>query len=80
MPITKERVNEIAMIVLQEKMEREGQLKLVPFEIKRTIKNSAKKMNMPAEEVAEVVKIIFERAYIKTIAEIDKVISGKVEE
>ena len=81
MALSEERANAIAMQVLQDKMERNGELKLIPSEIKRMVNNSAKKMNIPAKEVAEFVKIVLEKAYNKTIAELDAVInSGKVGE
>jgi hypothetical protein len=80
MPLTTEKANEIAMKVLQENLEKEGKIKLVPSEIKRTVSNSAKGMGIPKQEVAEFLKLILEKAYAKTIAELDKIISGKVEE
>ena len=81
MALSEERANAIAMQVLQDKIERSGDLKLIPSEIKRMVHNSAKKMNIPAKEVAEFIKIILEKVYNKTIAELDAVInSGKVEE
>ena len=81
MALSEERANAIAMQVLQEKIERGGELKLIPSEIKRTVHNSAKKMNIPAKEVAEFIKIVLEKAYSKTVAELDAIInSSKVEE
>ena len=81
MALSQERANELAMQVLQDKIERQGELKLIPSEIKRTVHNSAKKMNVPPQEVAGLMKIVLEKAYNKTIAELDAVInSGKVEE
>ena len=81
MALSQERVNELAMQVLQEKIERSGDLKLIPSEVKRSVHNLSKKMNIPVKEVAEFMKIMLEKAYSKTIAELDAVInSGKVEE
>lgn len=81
MALSQERANELAMQVLQDKIERDGELKLIPSEIKRNVHNSAKKMNVPPQEVAEFMKVVLEKAYNKTIAELDAVInSGKVEE
>ena len=81
MALSQERANEIAMQVLQEKMERSGELKLIPSEIKRNVHNAAKNMNIPAKEVAEFMKIMLKKASDKTIVELDEVISsGKVGE
>lgn len=78
MALSEERANAIAMQVLQEKIERNGELKLVPSEIKRVVNNSAKKMNIPAKEVAEFIKIMLEKAYNKTIAELDAIINSPI--
>ncbi|MEA3399411.1 MAG: hypothetical protein U9R00_02780 [Patescibacteria group bacterium] len=79
--LLKERANELAMQVLQEKIERDGELKLIPSEIKRTVHNLAKKMNIPPQEIAGLIKIVLEKAYLKTATKLDEIInSGKVEE
>lgn len=62
MALSQERANELAMQVLQEKVERSGNLKLTPSEIKRNVHNASKKMNISAKEVAEVMKVMFEKA------------------
>lgn len=81
MALSQERANELAMQVLQDKIERSGDLKLIPSEIKRNVHNSAKKMNVSPQEVAGLIKIVLEKAYLKTVAELDAIInSGKVEE
>lgn len=80
MALTTERANQIAMKVLQYKTERNGELRLVPSEVKRAVKNSAKSMDIPVEEAAEFMKIVLEKAYSKTITELDEIIAGKVEE
>lgn len=81
MALSEERANAIAMQVLQDKIERNGELKLIPSEIKRIVNNSAKKMNIPPKEVAEFIKVVLEKAYSKTISELDAIInSSKVEE
>lgn len=82
MALSKERLGEIAMIVLQEKMERDGNIRLNPSEIKREITNSCKKLGITPQEGAEFVGIILKKAYDKCMAEIQKVISrtDKVEE
>lgn len=80
MALTKERVGEMAMQALQNKLENDGNLKLMPTQIKREIKNSAKKTGLPVKEVAEFYKILIEEGCKKTIAELDKIIAGKVED
>ena len=81
MALSEERANAIAMQVLQDKMERDHQLVLIPSEVKRTVHNSAKKMEASPAEVAGFMKIVLEKAYSKTVAELDAIInSSKVEE
>ena len=83
MALTKEKQGEIAMQLLQLSMEKSGELKLNPTEIKRGIHNMSKKMDIPIVETAEFVKIVLEKAYEKTMKEINMVIdsnSGKVED
>ncbi len=81
MALSTERANEIAMQVLQEKLESDGEIKLTPSEIKRSVHNTAKKMNLSQKEVAGFIKIVLEKAYLKTVAELDAIITpSKVEE
>ena len=52
MALTKERMGQIAMIALQQKMEQDG-IRLNPKELKRQINNEAKTLGIPASELAE---------------------------
>lgn len=79
MALTKERQGEIAMYILQRKLENNGNLKLMPSEIKREIANSSKKSKIPQNELAEFYKIVFEEGYLRIVAELDKILTGKVE-
>ena len=79
MALSEKRIGEIAMISLQAKLEKDGGLKLMPSEVKREVKISAKNLNIPTTEVAEFFKLLLENGYIKTITEIEKMIEGKVE-
>ena len=80
MTLSKERIGEIAMYALQHKLENDGNLKLMPTQIKREVKNSAKKSGFPINEVAEFFKILLEEGYKKTISELDEMIADKVED
>lgn len=81
MALSKERIGEIAMIVLQGKLERDGNIHLNPSEIKREIINSSKKFGITPQEGAEFVGIILKTAYDKCMAEVQKVAkTDKVEE
>jgi hypothetical protein len=80
MALSKERIGEIARLVLQQKLERDGSIRLNPAEIKREISNESKKMGITAQEGAEFVAIIITTAYDKCMAELEKVAkAGKVE-
>lgn len=65
------RVGVVALIVLQHKLEEEGKVTLRPKEIRRDVHNWAKKLDLPANEVAELLKVILKKAYQKTMAELD---------
>ena len=79
MALSKERIGELAMFALQENLEKEGKLKLMPTEIKRSIKNSAKETKIPEKEIAEFMKVLLTNGFNKTVAELDKFIDSKVE-
>jgi hypothetical protein len=81
MALSKERIGEIAMLVLQEKLERDGNIRLNPSEIKREVSNTSKKLGITPQEGAEFVGIILKTAYDKCMAEVQKVAkTDKVEE
>jgi len=82
MALSKERIGEIAMVVLQEKLERDGNIRLNPSEIKREVANTSKKLGITPQEGAEFVGIILKTAYDKCMAEVEKVAkkTDKVEE
>jgi hypothetical protein len=75
--LTQERIGQIAVILLQNKMETAGQIVLNPQEIKRDITNNARKIGIAPAEAAEFAKIIIKVAYDKTIATLDTVIDAK---
>lgn len=70
MALSPERIGQIALLALQSKLE-EGGLNLNPKEIKRSIANEAKKLGVPAHEMAEFVKIVLKAAFEKTMTELD---------
>jgi hypothetical protein len=74
MALSKERQGEIAMIALLDTKRRDGFM-LKPLEIKRNIKNGAKKSNIPAKEVAEFNKIILDILYQETNDELNSIIN-----
>ncbi len=71
MPLSKERVGEIAMMVLQDKLENNGSICLNPKEVKRDIINISKKLGITPQEGAEFAGIIFNTAYDKTMVELN---------
>jgi hypothetical protein len=79
MPLSKERIGEIAMLVLQNKLEQDNGVRLNPKEVKREIMNSSKKFGITPQEGAEFVGIIIESAYRKTMAEIDAMKTDKTD-
>lgn len=74
MALSSERANQIAMLYLQFKSEKEGII-LKPSETKREISNSAKQLKISSREAAEVAKIIYAKAFEKVMAELDEVIN-----
>jgi len=76
MALSREKIGEIAMKVLQHKLQGDG-IRLNPKEIRREIINSSKKFGVTPQEGAEFVKIILHEAYVKTMAEIDAMILSK---
>jgi hypothetical protein len=78
--LSKERQGELAMIALLEEKTSNG-IMLKPKEVKREIKNAAKRVGISEKEVAEFYKIVLESVYQRTVLELDAIIkSGKVEE
>jgi hypothetical protein len=73
MALSKERIGEIAMLVLQHKVERDGNIRLNPAEIKREFSKSSKELGITPQECAEFVGILLKTAYDKCMAEIAKV-------
>ncbi len=78
MALSKERIGEIAVLVLQNKMEQDG-VRLNPKEIKREIINSSKKFGITVQEGAEFVGIVIKTAYDRTMAEIDAIKANKAD-
>jgi len=76
MALSKERLGEIAMIALQAKLERNGDIRLNPKELKREAINSAKEVGITPQECAEFMKVVLGAAFNKSIAELDQIIAG----
>ena len=79
MSLSKERIGEIAMLVLQHKLEQDNGVRLNPKEIKREIINSSKKFGITPQEGAEFVGIILKTAYDKTMAEVEAIKTSKTD-
>ncbi len=73
MALSKERIGEIAMLILQSKLESDGLIRLTPKEIKRSMANESKNLGIPAHEMAEFAKIVLKTAFDKTMAELDSI-------
>ena len=75
------RLNDLCMLLLQRKMEENGEIKLMPKEIRRDVHNWAKKAGVPEYLMARLTKRVLTTAFEKTIAELDKMIeeTDKVE-
>lgn len=72
MALSKERLGEIALLALQAKVEKDGGVRLNPKEIKREVANSAKQLNVPFRELAELFEVVIKASYVKTMAQLDK--------
>jgi hypothetical protein len=70
MVLSREKVGQIALRVLQQKMELDG-IRLNPKELKREIHNEAKKFGITPQELAEFAKLIYKTAFDKTMTELD---------
>jgi hypothetical protein len=79
MPLSKERIGEIAMNVLQGEMERKG-LPLDRKEIRRSMHNEAKNFGCTTGEFAQFARIIYARAYESFMRELDKVIADNADD
>lgn len=79
MALTKERTGEIAMLVLQLKLEQDNSIRLNPKEVRREIINSSKRFGITPQEGAEFVGIILETAYAKTMAEVKAIKTSKTD-
>jgi hypothetical protein len=73
MALSKERAGEIAMLMLQHKLESDGLIRLTPKEIKRAMTNEARNIGIPVHEMAQFATIIFETAFEKTRIELDSI-------
>ena len=72
MVLSQDRIGQIALQALQQKMEGEG-IRLNPKELKRQIHNEAKSLGIPAPELAEFAKLIYKSAFDKTMAELESI-------
>ena len=78
MPLSKERQGEIASLILEKKILRDG-IALKPNEIKREIKKLAQDTGISVVEAAETIKLSIERVYQATMDNIDELISSQAE-
>jgi hypothetical protein len=80
MTLSKRRQEELSLIILASRVEKEG-IMLNPKEIKREICNTANNLDLPISDVAEFQKTALTMMFEKTLKEIDKLIipTGKVE-
>ena len=76
MALSKERTGEITLLLLEDLLEKDGGLRLSSKEIKRKIINAAKKMGIEPFELAEVAKALYQRAFDKTMAEVNTIIAN----
>ena len=78
MMLSKKKANRIAMQVLEEKIVREpDMMRMVPSEIKKSIKNASKKMDIPKKEIAQFVKLMLKKMQQKNFKELNKIIGSK---
>ena len=62
MALSKERIGEIALLSLQEKLEKDG-LRLNPKEIKRDLHNYARSLGISIHEATEFMSAMLKTAY-----------------
>lgn len=76
MLLSRERVNEIGLMVLQQKLEEDGSIILRPKQIRRDVHNWAKNLGLKPTEVAELLIVVLEAAYNKTMSELGKIVEN----
>lgn len=75
MALTQERIGQIAMAALKQKMGEEGGgLRLNPKTVKRQVSNEAKSLGVSPGEAAEFVMILIKEAYEDTMKELQSMI------
>jgi len=72
MSLSKERIGQIALQALQQRLEQDG-ISLNPKTLKRQIHNDAKNFGITAQELAEFIKLIYRSAFDKTMAELESI-------
>lgn len=76
MALSKERIGELALVVLLDKLEKDGGIRLNPKEVRRDIANSAKSMSIPTLEMAQFVEVLVKAAYERTVTAIGSMTAG----
>lgn len=77
MELSKERLGEIALLILQQKIEQDG-FEIKPRDAKRQMNNNAKDLGISVSEMAAFTKMMVVPLHEKTIKELDALInSGK---
>ena len=69
MALTPERTGQIALLILQEKMLKEG-INLQPKEVRRDVINNANKFGVSFSEMADFYRFILNIAYQRTMQEL----------
>ncbi|MEI6304840.1 MAG: hypothetical protein WCP09_02360 [Candidatus Taylorbacteria bacterium] len=77
MALTKEKLGEIALKILQAQLERNG-LPINHPDIKREVDKEARDLGITSAEFAELAKLTYKSAYEKLVIELDKIIADSI--
>lgn len=77
MALTKERLGEIALKILQAQLERNG-LPINQTNIRHEVDKEAKNLGITSAEFAELAKLTYKSAYEKLVDELNKIIADSI--
>jgi len=75
MELSEERIGRIALLILQQKIERDG-FEIKPKDVKRQMTNNAKDLGISVSEMAAFTKIVVVPLHEKIQRELDTLITG----
>lgn len=72
--VSKERMGEIALLFIEDRLKLEGGIRLDPQKIKNKTTAISEKLHIPGNEVAAVARYLVKRAFSQTMSELSTII------